>query len=39
MFAFNPLAAILCFRLAMYSGVASAPMNGSSFVRVRRPVV
>ena len=39
MFAVSPLAEIRCFRPAMYSGVASAPMNGSSFVRVSRPVV
>src|SRR6266508_5558503 len=39
MFAVNPLPAIRCFSLTRYSGVASAPMNGSSFVRVSRPVV
>ena len=36
--AVSPLAAIARFRPSRYSGVASAAMNGSSFVRVSRPV-
>ncbi len=39
MLAVRPLAAIVRLRPSRYSGVASAAMNGSSFVRVRRPVV
>src|SRR4030095_12230439 len=35
----SPLPAIRFFRLSRYSGVASAPINGSSRVRVSRPVV
>jgi hypothetical protein len=39
MFAISPLPAIRRFNLVRYSGAASAPMNGSSLVRVSRPVV
>ncbi len=38
-FAARPASAIRCLSRARYSGVASAPMNGSSFVRVSSPIV
>ena len=39
MFAVRPLAARVRLRPSRYSGVASAAMNGSVFVRVSSPVV
>src|SRR5438552_1822410 len=39
MFAVRPLAAIRRFNPPRYSGGASEPMNGSSLVRVSKPVV
>ena len=39
MLAFSPLPAIRFFSPSRYSGVASEPMNGSSFVRVSSPIV